>query len=172
MTSLVRCLHASHQVCFLYDSVTSIPPHVGEMVDAVATFPSPDDALMRAMALQVPGGRGASLTDLWAIRFVPWPLLSLLLRGGRSVRASIVLAQRIGAANDIEKAAEKEKSSVGKDIRAPGISPGPTLENRTASAMRPTGARNWPSISPTTGPAASLGRTSIAAHYFGRARDG
>ncbi|KQT58122.1 MULTISPECIES: AAA family ATPase [unclassified Aureimonas] len=129
MTTLVRYLHASHHVCFLYDLVEAIPSHVAELADAVAMLPSPDEALMRAVALQMPGAGNASASDIEAIYSVPWPLLTLLLEGGRSFRSAVALAHRIKAANEAEKIAKQEKISVRKEVRVLGVPPGPMLDD-------------------------------------------
>lgn len=127
--SLVRTLHASHHVCFLYDLVEAVPPHVVELADAVAVLPSTDEALMRAMVLRMPGSQRPSPDDIEAIWSVPWTLLTLFMEGGRSLRSATTLARRIGAAADAENAAKKEKTSVRKEVRAIGIPPGPSLDD-------------------------------------------
>ncbi|MBB3998363.1 AAA family ATPase [Aureimonas pseudogalii] len=128
MTSLIRSLHASQHVCFLYDLVEAVPPHVAELVDGVAMLPWPEDDLLRAVALQVPGGRNPTAKDIEDISSVPWPLLTLLLESGRSLRSAISLAGRIEAATAAERATAREKSSVRKVVRNDGVPPGPTLD--------------------------------------------
>jgi SpoVK/Ycf46/Vps4 family AAA+-type ATPase len=128
MASLVRCLHASHHVCWLFDVVDDIPPQIAALTDAVAVLPMPDDTIMRAVALQASKHAMPSGGDIEAISSVPWPLLSLLLDGGRSLKSATDLARRIGAAKLIEEAAETEKSSGRTSVGTGDIPSGPTLD--------------------------------------------
>jgi DNA polymerase III delta prime subunit len=128
LTSLIRCLHASHHVCWLFDTIDDIPPQIAALTDTVAVLPMPDDSIMRAVALQASTLGMPSSKDIAAISSVPWPLLSLLLDGGRSLKSATNLARRIGAAKLIEEAAETEKSSGRKSVGTSDMPSGPTLD--------------------------------------------